>query len=506
MDIAPLPAGSIVYGTAEPSWGILNAQHKQAQPPQAGQIADYRNNLAGFLTDANAGAIRFAYELFGRSPAVFNLPERTLKPDTPAVSNLRPPRTDAPGLSITDWKDTYTPRFNNSPLKLEKYEMSRSLAIAPDGKRFLLGTEWRIRLFNSDGQEVWSKPTPGVTWGVNISGDGRYALAAYSDGTIRWHRMTDGEEVLAFFPHADRERWILWTPAGYYDASPGAEELIGWHVNNGPDAAADFFPVGQFRDTYYRPDVIARVLQAGDESRALQLANEESGRRQQQAELAKQLPPVVEIISPADDATISSGEVTLRFNVRSPSGEPVTSVKALVDGRPAGARQLVQGEATSNGTREIRVGVPERDSVVSLIAENRFAASTPATVRLKWRAAARPESFVVKPKLYVLAVGVSRYNNPKYNLLFADKDARDFVATMQGQKGLLYRDVVMKILTDEQATKDEILDGLDWIRKETTSNDVAMVFFAGHGVNDQNNYYYFCPHNIDPERLLRTGV
>ena len=33
-----------------------------------------------------------------------------------------------------------------------------------------------------------------------------------------------------------------------------------------------------------------------------------------------------------------------------------------------------------------------------------------------------------------------------------------------------------------------------------------MIFFSGHGVNDQNNYYYFCPYNVDPERLLRTGV
>jgi uncharacterized caspase-like protein len=50
------------------------------------------------------------------------------------------------------------------------------------------------------------------------------------------------------------------------------------------------------------------------------------------------------------------------------------------------------------------------------------------------------------------------------------------------------------------------LDGLDWIRKETTSKDVAMVFLAGHGVNDQNGVYYFLPFNTDLEKLLRTGV
>jgi uncharacterized caspase-like protein len=171
---------------------------------------------------------------------------------------------------------------------------------------------------------------------------------------------------------------------------------------------------------------------------------------------------------------------------------------------------LVQEASITNsdGTRELRVTVPERDSEVAIIAENRFTSSVPATVRIKWHnaTAARPETFLIKPKLYILAVGVSQYADSKFNLKLADKDAGDFVKAMMAQKDLLYRDVIVKLLTNEKATKDDVLDGLDWIRQETTSNDVAMVFFAGHGVNDQNNYYYFCPYNVDPSRLLRTGV
>ncbi|KJU86398.1 hypothetical protein MBAV_001408, partial [Candidatus Magnetobacterium bavaricum] len=33
---------------------------------------------------------------------------------------------------------------------------------------------------------------------------------------------------------------MLWTTSGYYDASTGVDELIGWHFNNGKDKAADF--------------------------------------------------------------------------------------------------------------------------------------------------------------------------------------------------------------------------------------------------------------------------
>ena len=69
---------------------------------------------------------------------------------------------------------------------------------------------------------------------MNISRDGRLVAAPYGDGTIRWHRMSDGKELLALFVHAEDKRFVAWTPKGYYAASPGAEDLIGWHVNRDP--------------------------------------------------------------------------------------------------------------------------------------------------------------------------------------------------------------------------------------------------------------------------------
>ena len=187
--------------------------------------------------------------------------------------------TSATGLNITDWEDTYHPKLNGRALKLEQYELSRSLAVSSATMTFLVGADWHVYLFDRNGKEIWSVPVPGVAWDVNISGDGKLAVAALGDGTIRWYRMKDGKELLAIFPHNDRKRWVSWTPSGYYAAAPGAEELIGWHVNNGKDAAADFFPVSRFRAVYYRPDVVAKVVETLDEREAVRLADEESGRK-----------------------------------------------------------------------------------------------------------------------------------------------------------------------------------------------------------------------------------
>ncbi|MCP4659776.1 MAG: hypothetical protein GY856_30605, partial [bacterium] len=224
--------------------------------------------------DATGRVVRFGYQSGGESPATFSLTGRVLTPDPPDDERLRSPRTEAPGLSVANWRNSYQPTLDGEPLELPELEFSRSLAIAPDGQSFLLGTDWNLRSFDRDGEERWKRIPPATAWAVNLSGDGRLAVAAFGDGTIRWYDYADGDELLAFFPHADRH-WVLWTPSGYYDASPDGEELIVWHVNRGPDRAAVFYSAEIFRERFYRPDVIDRILDTLDEARAVELADAE---------------------------------------------------------------------------------------------------------------------------------------------------------------------------------------------------------------------------------------
>ena len=510
LHILPLKHGGIVFSSHDPAFGIFDAYDRKAIY-KSPVIADHRDNRKGFLISYDGSTVQFGYEVFGRSPARFSISDRLLElnPESPnsilRSQILTPPITSASGLNITDWEHSYNPKLNGTNLKLDVYEMSRSLAVLPDNQAFLLGADWYLRLFDRYGNEKWKVPAPATAWSVNISGNGQLAVAAFGDGTIRWYRVRDGKELMALFPHNDRKRWVVWTLSGYYDASAGADDIIGWHLNNGKENSADFFPLSKFRNTYYRPDVIAKVLATVDEGEAIRLANEESGRGKQEVVIGKMLPPIVTIIYPAEGSEVSMPEITVKFSIRNPSGEPVTGIKALVDGRPVAAERGVKIVGLDKDISEMKIAIPEKDSEISIIAGNRFSVSEPARVMVKWRGE-KKEEFIVKPKLYVLAIGVSRYEDKSLTLSFAAKDARDFGNVMQEQKGKLYRDVVVKAITDEKATKDEILDGLDWITKETTSKDVAMVFLAGHGVNDHIGTYYFLPANANTEKLKRTGL
>jgi WD40 repeat protein len=503
--VIPLKEGGVAFCTANPSFGVIGADDKQTIH-KGPSIAEFRSGHKKFLLSSDGQAFQFSYELYGKSPAWFSVSERSLKTEPPREKTLEPPITQAAGLDITDWELRFNPRLNGKRLIPRQEEFSFCLAISPDKESFLMGTNVFIRLYDRKGHMKWANLSPGPVNAVNISKNGRFALGAMGDGTVRWYRMKDGKELLAFFPHADRKRWILWTPSGYYDASPGAEELIGWHVNHGGDEAADFFPVSRFRGTNYRPDVIAKTLETSDEAEAIKLANRETGKKSEEVPVSKTLPPVVTVLSPRDGSETSAREIEVRFEVRSASGEPVSQTRILVDGRPVGKGQEIKPDPKDHNLLRAKVMIPEKDTEISIIAENKHGVSEPATVNLKWAGKVKEEEFIIKPKLYVLAVGVSKYEDKNLTLQFAAKDARDFAGSLLKQKDGLYRDVVVKVLTDEKATRDEIIDGFDWISKETTSKDIAVVFLAGHGVNEKGGVYYFLPVNANIDRLRRTGV
>src|SRR6185312_9248811 len=109
-----------------------------------------------------------------------------------------------------------------------------------------------------------------VVWALAPSPDFRYLLSGSADQVIRVWNPDKQELLLSLFVAGDE--WIAWTPQGYYAASLGGENLMGWHVNNGREPMASFYPAARFHNSLYRPDIIRRLLEAG----GLQLAHQQA--------------------------------------------------------------------------------------------------------------------------------------------------------------------------------------------------------------------------------------
>ncbi|RYD98854.1 MAG: peptidase C14, partial [Sphingobacteriales bacterium] len=342
------------------------------------------------------------------------------------------------GTTIDNWSDYSSAKFNTLLLSslISKGERTRSVDVAADGTA-LVGSSWWLRCFDKNAKVLWRIEVLAAPWCLKIAGNGKVFAAAHVDGIIRWYRLSDGKELLAYYLSPDKQRWIAYTPSGYYDASAGAEDLLGWHVNNGADAAPDFFPVSRYRETYYRPDVIDAILETYDEPQAIALANSRSTRKVQAttaaAEVREKRPPVVTILSPATGSTVRSESVRIEYSFSTPEEAPVKSVKVLVNGRPVA---LERGVNKSNSSKNnVTVTIPSTgESTITLLAESDNGISPEANLFLRYEAPPKQsEAYMRKPKLYVLAIGISAYQNADYKLNFADKDADAFVNTMVKQ-------------------------------------------------------------------------
>ncbi|HRO14129.1 MAG TPA: caspase family protein [Paracoccus sp. (in: a-proteobacteria)] len=270
MSLAPLPDGALFVVAADPWLGVIGADGaaRWSLAPATINPRGQRSNLA--VSD-DGMAVEFGLREWGDNDRR-RFDHAALKLLPPAQDNrLRPPRQE--GLDIADWMDSLTPTLAGTPLPLDPHEPSRSLAIHPDGGRFVLGAEWSLRAFDAAGAELWRRDVPGPAWAVNISGDGRFVVAAYGDGTIRWHRMEDGVELLALFPFADGEDWMVWEPEGRYASTLGARKALRWVVNRGWDTAPDELGADRIRDSFV-PDVIRRVLPLGGTMEAVHAADQ----------------------------------------------------------------------------------------------------------------------------------------------------------------------------------------------------------------------------------------
>ena len=500
LDMKPLKNGSLAVIGIYPDIAVIDPSNKVTWYHSAGTNDYGALDLSHFRINGSGSSIGFTP--FNELPYSFEILQRTLQQQ----ESLFPKQVDInAGTKITNYNSANYPEINGNKVNfLDQYESSRCADISSNGKQIVIGGDWFLYLSDNKAEKKWKIPLPGSAWAVNISGNDKLVAAALGDGTIRWYSLDDGKELLAFFLHADKKRWVMFTPSGYYDASAGAEDFLGWHINNGSDNAPVFYPVSRFKEKFYRPDIIDAVFETYEEEKAIELANKRSNKNQpDEVNIRKKLPPTLIISSPFSGSTISNNTVSIQYSINSPEDAPAKNIRVLVDGRPVATERGFKPVA--NTIHKITVDVPSRDCIITLLAENENGISPESNLYLKWAAPAiTREEFIYKPKLYVLAIGVSDYNSTDLKLGFAAKDASDFSTAINKQKGNLYNDVIIKKLTNKEATKDAILDGFDWIQKETGQKDVAMIFYAGHGINDNNGVFYMLPVAADLERIRAT--
>src|SRR3569623_1904486 len=502
--IGVLPGGDMLYVAEDPAIGILDPASGRRRAFVGPETADFREGQADFRVARDGTVVQFSYGRNTGKPGRYAVLEQNLRASNDDRT-LAAPLLRAPGLTITNWKNTEQPALNGKVLPLDDYEIARSYAIAPDQRQVLLGTEWALRLYDQSGTQRWWVKLPATAWAVNVSGDGRYALAALGDGTIRWYRLPAGAEELALFPHRNRSEWIAWIPRGYYMSSPYGDNYIGWHINRGKEQSPDFYRAVQFERVLYRPDLVLAAFQSyGDKTRSLALFDV--------SQLASIAPPRIRFEAAQVEEQRRGYPVrNLKFKVERNS-LPMKTFAIYVNNvpvTPRNQRRLGAGE-TGTFSRKLAVDLPGKLNNIRIEVFNDLAMGV-----MERRVAAAPAPDAKPPvgDLYLLAIGVNHFPEltRDVDLSYAAEDAEAMAATVQQAGRGYYKRVHTQILSDLAALKPakaKIKEALELIQN-ARGEDTVMVFLASHGISAAAGNYYFVPRDAaadDVQSVLKGAV
>lgn len=412
----------------------------------------------------------------------------------------------------------------------EPRDFVKDLAFSPDGRLLVTASEERrARIWNV----VARRQIPLVNWEQLASFPARFRYALSTEGAaLLLHDTRDGRVLARMIPipppvlperipggpPADSsDLWFTVTPEGYFDGSPDAARYIKWNVNG------VLYPAERYLRRFRRPDLVSMALR-GEKIQAAPLS-------------AGDVPPSVRIVGFKDgDAAVTD---PLKVTVETHSLHRVKQVEIYVNGRPLspGEARPIESDARpiEADARPIEADARQPEMSVRYLQHFSFRVSLPQGASdIHLRAIAYDETDLgsdpaevvlhraglqeVTGNLYVLSIGIGHYQHGGgtadssrgqfRNLRYPAADAQAIAARLRQEGRPLYEHVEVHSLTDAEATRDSIREGIRWLQESVGPGqiDTVVLYLSGHGYSTPDGHYYFAPFDFDVRAAERTGL
>jgi hypothetical protein len=288
------------------------------------------------------------------------------------------------------------------------------------------------------------------------------------------------------------------TPDGMYMTKGKTSSVLGMRK------LTNAFPFEQFDLRLNRPDIVLERLDAPAE--AVSIAKQLREKRLKRMGVTEEMlkpdfhVPELEIVEDVP-ATTDADEINVAIKA-SDSKYPLERVKVFVNNVPVNGRdgESLRDQKTQTLERTIPIKLAAgRNKIQISVLNNAGAESLYANAEVNCTAQ-RPT-----PTLYAVALGVSDYANPDWNLKYAAKDARDVLERLKAKSTKSCGEVKELLLTDKQVTKESFGQIKDFL-KDATIDDTVLMFVAGHGLLDSNYDYYFGTTDIDFNNPAGKGI
>lgn len=326
---------------------------------------------------------------------------------------------------------------------------------------------------------------------LRFSPDGSHLYSSSSDGMLKiWN--TQNWDHVTLLSSSDNE-WLIYTPDGYFDASPHGGELLA--MVTGLNA----YGIEQFAARNNRPDLILERMGLGPMEQISYYQLQYQKRLKKLGLTEALLSGEIHVPEAKITKTTLSGKsLKVEFSL-SDDKYSLKRYHIFVNNVPLfGSDEREIYGNTFSGTEIIEL-TAGRNKIELSVMNEAGAESYRALTYAEYKGRE-------KRALYYLAFGVSKYKDASLDLNYADKDAKD-LETVILQMRPAYDNVYTKTFLNSEATAENIKKAKDFL-KTATIDDTVILFLAGHGGYDKGKdpQYYYLPYEADQNNLTGTGV
>ncbi|WP_414622026.1 HEAT repeat domain-containing protein [Calothrix sp. CCY 0018] len=109
---------------------------------------------------------------------------------------------------------------------------------------------------------------------------------------------------------------------------------------------------------------------------------------------------------------------------------------------------------------------------------------------------------------YALLIGVGECDEDKLSLPVTVKDIQALKSLLTDSNLCGYIDNNIRLLYNKTATKEKILENLNWLKQQAENDPEAtiLIYYSGHGCLDNSQNYYLIPHETDRADIPDTAL
>lgn len=245
------------------------------------------------------------------------------------------------------------------------------------GRAFLSYQQPNIMAIDAACRQIWSATGSSPIRALKADESGKSVLSWSEDGVVDFRNAMTGKKYLSMVFDSSGKEWLLWTPSGYFDASPHGEELLYWMpaASGEKDQFPGLFSMGSLSSHFRKPAVVDAAMLCYDENTALKRLKFAGGKPAEEIRIQQRIPSIY-LSFPGDQLFFSAPEVRIPvFQV--PGRKPLKILRVWVDGQP---RPDVV--AVKNGT--LAVSLPAKDCLLEIAPVSAAGQGEKIKCRMRW--------------------------------------------------------------------------------------------------------------------------